>query len=91
MFLGRNQAPIAMVCQTLLTYETSPARGVRILPDFVPGLFLNYVPERLIVNSRGWPAPSRSRVIFIWSPLSVPLYRILIELPPASKVVENEI
>ena len=57
----------------------------------ISSLSLNYVPERLIVNSLGWPEPSRSRVIFIWSPLSVPFYRILMELPPASKVVENEI
>jgi hypothetical protein len=59
--------------------------------SYVPGLSSNYVPERLIVNSLDWPEPSRSRVIFIWSPLIVPLYRILIELPPASKVVENQI
>jgi hypothetical protein len=90
-FWSRNQVPVAMACQTLLPYETSRARGVRIFPGFVPGLSSNYVPERLIVNSLGWPEPSLSRVIFIWSPLNVPLYRILIELPPASKVVENEI
>src|ERR1041385_4559499 len=44
-----------------------------------------------MANCLDWPLPSRSLLIFIWSPSTVPLYKILIEFPPASNVVENEI